>query len=168
MFHCSNHVTCHMIVPSSMWQLYDSPLVHLHPDFEPGVYAILKGRVVQFMMRMKEVTVGRSSASSQVTFDLSLEGPAYKVSRKQVCWNVLPPSGYIVTLQWSFLVGDHPTWCWQSVPHRQQWEETHISEWACPGYWGNGPAPNTAGSRGRLNLPAVACRESILLRLAGI
>ena len=40
--------------------------------------------MVQFMMRMREVTVRRNCAASQVTFDLSLEGPAYKLSRKQV------------------------------------------------------------------------------------
>lgn len=51
--------------------------------FDDGVFAILKGRVVQFMMRTHEVTVGRRSESKQVTFDLSLEGPAYKISRHQ-------------------------------------------------------------------------------------
>lgn len=53
------------------------------PVFDEGVLAILKGRVVQFMMRAHEVTIGRKSESKQVTFDLSLEGPAYKISRHQ-------------------------------------------------------------------------------------
>lgn len=53
------------------------------PLFDEGVLAILKGRVVQFMMRAHEVTIGRKSESKQVTFDLSLEGPAYKISRHQ-------------------------------------------------------------------------------------
>ena len=53
------------------------------PTFESGVMAILKGRVVQYMMRSNVVTLGRGSAAGQVTFDLSLEGPAYKISRRQ-------------------------------------------------------------------------------------
>lgn len=64
-----------------VWQsLLDLPDI---PSFEPGVMAIFKGRVVQYMMRNNEVTMGRNSASGQVTFDLSLEGPAYKISRTQ-------------------------------------------------------------------------------------
>lgn len=62
-----------------------SEMLDLAPstEFDEGVLAILKGRVVQFMMRTHEVTVGRKSESKQVTFDLSLEGPAYKISRHQ-------------------------------------------------------------------------------------
>lgn len=62
-----------------------SEMLHLpaSPEFEDGVLAILKGRVVQYMMRTNEVTLGRSTDAQQVTFDLSLEGPAYKISRLQ-------------------------------------------------------------------------------------
>ena len=60
------------------------------PVFESGVIAILKGRVVQYMMRTNEVTLGRNSASSQVTFDLTLEGPAYKISRLQATLKMSP------------------------------------------------------------------------------
>ena len=58
------------------------------PNFEEGVLAILKGRVVQFMMRSNEVTLGRNSETKQVTFDLSLEGPAFKISRHQATLNL--------------------------------------------------------------------------------
>lgn len=57
------------------------------PTFEEGVLAIFKGRVVQFMMRAHEVTIGRNSDTKQVTFDLSLEGPAFKISRHQATVN---------------------------------------------------------------------------------
>jgi microspherule protein 1 len=53
------------------------------PEFSSGVYAILKGNVVEFMMKSQSVTLGRSSAAGQVDFDLSLEAPAFKISRKQ-------------------------------------------------------------------------------------
>ncbi|CAI8050452.1 Microspherule protein 1 [Geodia barretti] len=54
------------------------------PEFGAGVYAILKGKVVEFMMTSHSVTLGRNSAAGQVDFDLSLEAPAFKISRRQV------------------------------------------------------------------------------------
>ena len=68
-----------------------------HPTFEPGVFLILKGRVVQYMMRTSEVTLGRASATNQVTFDLSLEGPAFKISRKQATIRQGNDGGYFIT-----------------------------------------------------------------------
>jgi microspherule protein 1 len=53
------------------------------PEFGAGVYAILKGKVVEFMMTSHSVTLGRNSAAGQVDFDLSLEAPAFKISRRQ-------------------------------------------------------------------------------------
>lgn len=52
-------------------------------EFGPDVYAILKGKVVEFTMTSREVTLGRSSATARVDFDLSMEGPAFKISRRQ-------------------------------------------------------------------------------------
>ena len=70
--------------------------LHDIPQFEPGVLAILKGRVVQFMMRTNEVSIGRSSATSQVTFDLSLEGPAFKISRTQATLRLTPEGVFTI------------------------------------------------------------------------
>ena len=53
-------------------------------ELGPDVYAILKGKVVEFTMTSREVTLGRSSATAKVDFDLSMEGPAFKISRRQV------------------------------------------------------------------------------------
>ena len=58
--------------------------VCVYLDFGPGVYAILKGKVVEFLMTSNSVTLGRNSAAGQVDFDLSLEAPAFKISRRQV------------------------------------------------------------------------------------
>ena len=58
--------------------------VHVCVEFSSGVFAILKGKVVEFMMTSHSVTLGRSSAAGQVDFDLSLEAPAFKISRRQV------------------------------------------------------------------------------------
>ncbi len=65
-------------------------------DFGPNDYALFKGKIVEFRMAKRTVTIGRSTASSTVDFDLSLEGPAFKISRRQVrqcpCCNVVLPN----------------------------------------------------------------------------
>lgn len=53
------------------------------PDFDNHTLAILRGRLVRYLMRSKEISFGRSTKDLTVDVDLSLEGPAYKVSRKQ-------------------------------------------------------------------------------------
>ncbi len=60
------------------------PLLTHTLEFGPDVYAILKGKVVDFLMTSREVVLGRGSPSSRVDFDLSMEAPAFKVSRRQV------------------------------------------------------------------------------------
>ena len=59
-------------------------LILLLIEFGADEYALLQGRVVEFRMTQRMVTLGRSTPSCPVTFDLSLEGPAYKISRRQV------------------------------------------------------------------------------------
>ena len=61
-------------------------------EFGPGVYAILKGKVVEFMMTSESVTLGRNSTAGLVDFNLSLEAPAFKISRRQVCLRLSPSS----------------------------------------------------------------------------
>lgn len=66
--------------------------IHMHcssAEFGSGVYAILKGKVVEFMMTSHSVTLGRNSAAGQVDFDLSMEAPAFKISRKQVLFSLV-------------------------------------------------------------------------------
>lgn len=53
------------------------------PEFDNQTLAVLRGRLVRYLMRSKEITFGRSAKDMTVDVDLSLEGPAYKVSRKQ-------------------------------------------------------------------------------------
>jgi microspherule protein 1 len=66
------------------------------PSFDEGVLAILKGRVVQYIMRTHEVTLGRNSGVKQVTFDLSLEGPAFKISRHQATINMKSDGSFVI------------------------------------------------------------------------
>ncbi|CAO1299540.1 unnamed protein product [Diamesa hyperborea] len=57
--------------------------IGLSPEFDNQTLAILRGRMVRYLMRSREITVGRSTKDLVVDVDLALEGSAYKVSRKQ-------------------------------------------------------------------------------------
>ena len=39
-------------------------------------------------MKSNRVTIGRASSSNEVDFDLLLEGTSYRISRKQVIYNI--------------------------------------------------------------------------------
>lgn len=66
------------------WQvLVDSVTGISPPDFDNQTLAVLRGRLVRYLMRSKEITIGRSTHDHTVDVDLSLEGPAWKVSRRQ-------------------------------------------------------------------------------------
>ena len=52
-------------------------------ELDEHTVAVLRGRHVRYLMRSREITIGRATETSNVDIDLSLEGPAYKVSRKQ-------------------------------------------------------------------------------------
>ncbi|XP_056630716.1 microspherule protein 1 [Diorhabda sublineata] len=45
--------------------------------------AVLRGRMVRYLMRSREISIGRSGKGHVVDIDLALEGPAYKISRRQ-------------------------------------------------------------------------------------
>ncbi|XP_058066712.1 microspherule protein 1 [Anopheles bellator] len=53
------------------------------PGFDAQTLAVIRGRMVRFLMRSREIVLGRTTKDTTVDVDLSLEGPAYKVSRKQ-------------------------------------------------------------------------------------
>ncbi|XP_075215541.1 microspherule protein Rcd5 [Lycorma delicatula] len=66
------------------WQvLVDSVTGVSPPDFDNQTLAVLRGRLVRYLMRSREITIGRSTKDHAVDVDLTLEGPAWKVSRRQ-------------------------------------------------------------------------------------
>ncbi|XP_041097858.1 microspherule protein 1 [Polyodon spathula] len=66
------------------WQvLVDSITGMNSPDFDNQTLAALRGRMVRYLMRSREITLGRATKDRQIDVDLSLEGPAWKISRKQ-------------------------------------------------------------------------------------
>ncbi|KAK1341187.1 LOW QUALITY PROTEIN: hypothetical protein QTO34_017590 [Cnephaeus nilssonii] len=66
------------------WQvLVDSITGMSSPDFDNQTLAVLRGRMVRYLMRSREITLGRATKDNQIDVDLSLEGPAWKISRKQ-------------------------------------------------------------------------------------
>ncbi|XP_026098070.1 microspherule protein 1-like [Carassius auratus] len=66
------------------WQvLVDSITGMNSPDFDNQTLAALRGRMVRYLMRSREITLGRATKDKQIDVDLSLEGPAWKISRRQ-------------------------------------------------------------------------------------
>ncbi|XP_061398913.1 microspherule protein 1 [Musca vetustissima] len=57
--------------------------VGIAPEFDGQTLAVMRGRLVRYLMRSKEITFGRDAKDCVVDVDLSLEGPATKISRKQ-------------------------------------------------------------------------------------
>ncbi|CAG9760505.1 unnamed protein product [Ceutorhynchus assimilis] len=52
-------------------------------EFDQQTLAILRGRTVRYLMRSREVIIGRSGKTFTADIDLALEGPANKISRRQ-------------------------------------------------------------------------------------
>ncbi|XP_077287124.1 microspherule protein Rcd5 isoform X2 [Arctopsyche grandis] len=66
------------------WQvLVESVVGGITPDFDKQTLAVLRGRLVRYLMRSREITIGRNTNDHHVDVDLSLEGPAGKISRRQ-------------------------------------------------------------------------------------
>lgn len=66
------------------WQVLVDSITGVAPsDFDNQTLAVLRGRLVRYLMRSREITLGRSTKDSVVDVDLSLEGPAFKISRRQ-------------------------------------------------------------------------------------
>lgn len=80
------------------------------PDFDVETLAVLRGRLVRYLMRSQTVTLGRANRRTKVDVDLSLEslehlsishqipcvlfsGPAFKLSRRQVVIKLSPQTG---------------------------------------------------------------------------
>ncbi|XP_015923740.1 microspherule protein 1 [Parasteatoda tepidariorum] len=53
------------------------------PDFDSKTLAVLRGRIVRYLIQSREVTFGRSAKDNTVDIDFALEGPAWKISRRQ-------------------------------------------------------------------------------------
>jgi microspherule protein 1 len=53
------------------------------PDFDTQTLAVLRGRLVRYLMRSREITLGRSTKDNNIDVDLTREGPAWKISRRQ-------------------------------------------------------------------------------------
>lgn len=68
----------------SKWQLLVEQLAGTSStEFDSQTLAVLRGRLVRYLMRSREITVGRAAKDHMVDVDLTLEGPASKISRRQ-------------------------------------------------------------------------------------
>lgn len=80
------------------WQVLVDSITGVAPsDFDNCTLAVLRGRLVRYLMRSKEITLGRSTKDSVVDVDLSLEGPAFKISRKQGLIKLLPSGDFMIS-----------------------------------------------------------------------
>ena len=57
---------------------------------------VLRGCLVRYLMRSRETTLGRCTKDSIVDVDLSLEGPATKISRKQGIIKLQPNGDFMI------------------------------------------------------------------------
>lgn len=58
--------------------------------------AVLRGRHMRYLMLLEQITFGRSTKHVKVDVDLSLEGPASKISRKQGMIELQPNGEFII------------------------------------------------------------------------
>lgn len=66
------------------WQVLVDSITGVTPaDFDNQTLAVLRGRLVRYLMRSREITLGRATKDISIDVDLSLEGPAWKISRRQ-------------------------------------------------------------------------------------
>lgn len=82
------------------WQaLVDSIKVAPQSDFDDNNHpnlAVLRGRHIRYLMILKQITFGRCTKDTIVDVDLSLEGPASKISRKQGMIELQPNGDFVI------------------------------------------------------------------------
>lgn len=93
------------------WQVLVDSITGVAPsDFDNQTLAVLRGRLVRYLMRSREITLGRCTKDSVVDVDLSLEGPASKISRKQGIIKLQPNGDFMIanTGKRSFYIDSKP------------------------------------------------------------
>lgn len=79
------------------WQVLVDSITGVAPsDFDNQTLAVLRGRLVRYLMRSREITLGRSTKDSVVDVDLSLEGPSFKISRRQGLIKLQPNGDFMI------------------------------------------------------------------------
>ena len=80
------------------WQVLVDSITGVAPsDFDNETLAVLRGRLVRYLMRSREITLGRCTKDSIVDVDLSLEGPSSKISRKQALIKLNSNGDFLIT-----------------------------------------------------------------------
>ncbi|XP_041975351.1 microspherule protein 1 [Aricia agestis] len=67
----------------SRWQVLVQSVAGGSVELDKNTLAVLRGRLVRYLMRSREIAVGRSTRDHTIDVDLTLEGPSAKISRKQ-------------------------------------------------------------------------------------
>ena len=80
------------------WQVLVDSVTGVAPsDFDNETLAVLRGRLVRYLMRSREITIGRCTKDCIVDVNLSLEGPSFKISRKQALIKLNSNGDFIIT-----------------------------------------------------------------------
>jgi len=93
------------------WQVLVDSITGVTPsDFDNETLAVLRGRLVRYLMRSREITLGRCTKDSIVDVDLSLEGPSSKISRKQALIKLNSNGDFVIinTGKRAFVVDSKP------------------------------------------------------------
>lgn len=78
------HEIRHLENEIGRWHVLVDSVTGVSPgELDSQTLAVLRGRLVRYLMRSREITMGRSTEGHTVDIDLSLEGPAWKISRRQ-------------------------------------------------------------------------------------
>ncbi|CAH0592275.1 unnamed protein product [Chrysodeixis includens] len=81
------------------WQVLVQSLAGGNVELDKNTLAVLRGRLVRFLMRSREIAVGRSTRDNPIDVDLTLEGPATKVSRKQATIRLRNSGDFFMTAE---------------------------------------------------------------------
>ena len=73
------------------------------PDFDNQTLAVLRGRLVRYLIRSREIAVGRGAQEQTVDEDLPLEGPASKVSRRQAFIKLINSGEFYLAIEVPFV-----------------------------------------------------------------
>jgi len=65
-------------------------------DYDASTLGVLRGRLVRYIIRTPDVIVGRANKRCTVDIDLALEGPAWKVSRRQATIKCRAPGEFSI------------------------------------------------------------------------
>ena len=82
-------------IPRWQFLLTQTSAGHKMSDFDSQTFAILRGRSIRYFMKKRTITIGRTCKGHSADVDLSLEGPAHKISRIQAIIKIIDSGVFV-------------------------------------------------------------------------